>query len=92
MGENLTPVYVLVARNVLILVAVLFALIWFILEVSLSRRIEKAIVAAGGLETSPEAGAENASSPNTGRINVPGSDTPAASEASTDAAKEVTRG
>ncbi|WP_284851635.1 DUF2029 domain-containing protein [Corynebacterium rhinophilum] len=91
-GENLTPVYVLVARNVLILVAVLFALIWFILEVSLSRRIEKAIVAAGGLETSPEAGAENASSPNTGRINVPGSDTPAASEASTDAAKEVTRG
>lgn len=33
-GEDLTPVYVLLARNTLIVVAVLIALIWFILEVS----------------------------------------------------------
>lgn len=33
-GVDLTPVYVLLARNTLIVVAVLIALIWFILEVS----------------------------------------------------------
>ncbi len=95
-GENLTPVYVLVARNVLILVMVFIALIWFILEISLSRRIEKAIVAASDPEQAQEAAAEAAPSPDTGRINVPGSDTADADasepDASTDDTREVTRG
>ncbi|MDK4335969.1 DUF2029 domain-containing protein [Corynebacterium accolens] len=96
-GADLTPVYVLVARNVLILVMVLIALIWFILEISLSRRIEKAIVAASGLEQAQEAAAEPAPSPDTGRINVPGSDTADADadadpDASTDITTQVPRG
>lgn len=41
-GENMFPVYLLVARNILIVVMAIIGLIWFALEVALAGKLERA--------------------------------------------------
>ena len=57
MGENMFAVYLLVARNILIVAMAFIGLIWFGVEVALTSKIERADVQQRQAPSSPVDGA-----------------------------------
>ena len=56
-GENMFAVYLLVARNILIVVMAIIGLVWFAVEVALAAKIERADVQQRQAPSSPADGA-----------------------------------